>query len=70
MKMLKAKLLERKRRNRLKSDKRRAERHSLGNQIRSYVFLSYTLMKDHRTNYEKEMCKVMDGDRSVHSNIA
>lgn len=34
-----------------------------GSQIRSYVFCPYTLVKDHRTNYEEgNVDKVMDGD--------
>lgn len=34
-----------------------------GSQIRSYVFHPYTLVKDHRTNYEKgNVNAVMDGD--------
>ena len=34
-----------------------------GSQIRSYVFCPYTLVKDHRTNYEMgDVHKVMDGD--------
>ena len=34
-----------------------------GSQIRSYVFCPYTLVKDHRTNYEEgNVNKVMDGD--------
>lgn len=34
-----------------------------GSQIRSYVFCPYTLVKDHRTNYEEgNITKVMDGD--------
>jgi peptide chain release factor 2 len=34
-----------------------------GSQIRSYVFCPYTLVKDHRTNYEVgDVQKVMDGD--------
>ena len=32
-------------------------------QIRSYVFMPYTLVKDHRTNYEVgNISAVMDGD--------
>ncbi|MBR2805603.1 MAG: peptide chain release factor 2, partial [Oscillospiraceae bacterium] len=34
-----------------------------GSQIRSYVFMPYTLVKDHRTNYETgNIAAVMDGD--------
>ena len=34
-----------------------------GSQIRSYVFCPYTLVKDHRTNYEMgNIDAVMDGD--------
>ena len=34
-----------------------------GSQIRSYVFCPYTLVKDHRTNYEEgNVNKVMDGE--------
>lgn len=34
-----------------------------GSQIRSYVFCPYTLVKDHRTNYETpQVDEVMDGD--------
>lgn len=34
-----------------------------GSQIRSYVFQPYTLVKDHRTNYQEgDVGKVMDGD--------
>ena len=34
-----------------------------GSQIRSYVFCPYTLVKDHRTNYEVgNVQAVMDGD--------
>ena len=34
-----------------------------GSQIRSYVFCPYTLVKDHRTNYEMgDVQKVMNGD--------
>ena len=36
---------------------------SWGNQIRSYVFQPYTLVKDHRTNYENaNVTAVVDGD--------
>ena len=34
-----------------------------GSQIRSYVFMPYTLVKDHRTGYENgNINAVMDGD--------
>jgi peptide chain release factor 2 len=34
-----------------------------GSQIRSYVFCPYTLVKDHRTNYEEgNVNSVMDGE--------
>ena len=36
---------------------------NFGSQIRSYVFCPYTLVKDHRTNYEVgNITAVMDGD--------
>lgn len=55
MKMLKSKLLDLKEKEQkekiegLKGDQREI---AWGNQIRSYVFCPYTLVKDHRTNYE------------------
>lgn len=46
----------------LKGDQKKIE---WGSQIRSYVFCPYTLVKDHRTNYEEgNINKVMDGDIS------
>lgn len=46
----------------LKGDQKKIE---WGSQIRSYVFCPYTLVKDHRTNYEEgNITKVMDGDIS------
>jgi peptide chain release factor 2 len=65
MKLLKAKLYE------LERDKQRAqvEKHydekgsiEWGSQIRSYVFMPYQLVKDHRTDFESgNVEKVMDG---------
>lgn len=55
MKMLKSKLLDLKEKehkeeiSELKGDKRDI---AWGSQIRSYVFCPYTMVKDHRTNYE------------------
>ncbi|MFA7074460.1 MAG: peptide chain release factor 2 [Endomicrobiaceae bacterium] len=66
MKLLKARLYE------YEQDKKRQsyEKHydekgaiGWGNQIRSYVFMPYQLVKDHRTEYEtSQIDKVMDGD--------
>ena len=66
MTVLKAKLYQRaieereKEKRALKGDQKKIE---WGSQIRSYVFCPYTLVKDHRTNYEEgNIAKVMDGD--------
>jgi peptide chain release factor 2 len=66
MKLLRAKLFE------LEQEKKRAvmEKHydekgdiAWGNQIRSYIFMPYQLVKDHRTNAEVgNVQRVMDGD--------
>lgn len=66
MRMLKSKLVEIKEREHLdkisdiKGDQKEI---GWGSQIRSYVFMPYTLVKDHRTNYEMgNINAVMDGD--------
>ena len=69
IKMLKAKLYE------LEQDKKRAEMDrrygekgdvAWGNQIRSYVFQPYQLVKDHRTGAEtSNVQSVMDGDLDI-----
>lgn len=66
MKMLKSKLLEIKTRehlDRIEDIKGEHKEISWGSQIRSYVFMPYTLVKDHRTGYESgNINAVMDGD--------
>ncbi len=66
MKMLKSKLIEIKEREHLdKIDDIKGEQREIawGSQIRSYVFMPYTLAKDHRTGYEMgNIQAVMDGD--------
>ena len=66
MRMLKSKLLDLKEKENketiaeLKGEQREI---AWGSQIRSYVFCPYTLVKDHRTNYEVgNIESVMDGD--------
>lgn len=66
LELLKAKLYK------LKIEEQQAQKAALkgeqkkiewGSQIRSYVFCPYTLVKDHRSNYEEaNITKVMDGD--------
>ena len=66
MKMLKSKLFEIKEREHLEkiSDiKGNQMQIAWGSQIRSYVFMPYTMVKDHRTGYETgNVQAVMDGD--------
>ena len=66
MRMLKSKLIEIKEREHLEkiSDiKGEHKEIAWGSQIRSYVFMPYTMVKDHRTNYEVgNINAVMDGD--------
>lgn len=66
MRMLKSKLVEIKERENLeKIDDIKGEQREIawGSQIRSYVFMPYTMVKDHRTNFEMgNISSVMDGD--------
>ena len=66
MKMLKSKLLEIKEREHLEKieDIKGVQKEiAWGSQIRSYVFMPYTLAKDHRTGFETgNIQAVMDGD--------
>lgn len=66
MKMLKSKLAKIKEREHLKrieDIKGEQQQIGWGSQIRSYVFMPYTLVKDHRTNCESgNINAVMDGD--------
>ena len=66
LKMLKAKLVEIKERENLdKIEDIKGEKANIewGSQIRSYVFMPYTLVKDNRTGYEDgNISAVMDGD--------
>ena len=66
MKMLKSKLLnlkEKEHKDKIEDLKGTQMDIAWGSQIRSYVFCPYTLVKDHRTNYEVgNVQAVMDGD--------
>ena len=66
MRMLKSKLLDLKEKeNKETIDELKGEQRDIawGSQIRSYVFCPYTLVKDHRTNYEVgNVQSVMDGN--------
>ena len=66
MRMLKSKLVEIKERQNLEkiSDIKGVQKEiAWGSQIRSYVFMPYTMVKDHRTGYETGNIEaVMDGD--------
>ncbi len=66
MAMLKSKLLEReeqKRREEIAKEKGEAQDVAWGSQIRSYVLQPYTMVKDHRTNYEMgDANRVLEGD--------
>ena len=66
MRMLKSKLIEIKEREHLeKIEDIKGEQREItwGSQIRSYVFMPYTLVKDHRTGFESgNISAVMDGE--------
>ena len=66
MRMLKSKLVEIKERENLeKIEDIKGDQKEIawGSQIRSYVFMPYTMVKDHRTGYEMgNITAVMDGD--------
>jgi len=66
MKLLKAKLYElEQEKKRAKVEKHYDEKGSIawGSQIRSYVFMPYQMVKDHRTGFETgNVQKIMDGD--------
>lgn len=66
MKMLKSKLLdlkEKEQKEKIEDLKGTQMDIAWGSQIRSYVFCPYTMVKDHRTNYEVgNVQAVMDGE--------
>jgi peptide chain release factor 2 len=66
MAMLRSRLLEleeRRREEELAKEKGEAENVTWGSQIRSYVLQPYTMVKDHRTNFEMgDAQRVLDGD--------
>ncbi|MEG1994592.1 MAG: peptide chain release factor-like protein, partial [Oscillospiraceae bacterium] len=66
MKVLRSKLIEIKEREHLEKieDIKGVQKEiAWGSQIRSYVFMPYTMAKDHRTNFEiGNITAVMDGD--------
>ena len=66
MRMLKSKFLdlkEQEQKEKIEDLKGEQKDIAWGSQIRSYVFCPYTMVKDHRTNYEVgNVAGVMDGD--------
>lgn len=66
MKMLKSKLIdlkEKEQKEKIEDLKGEQKDIAWGSQIRSYVFCPYTMVKDHRTNYEVgNVESVMDGN--------
>ena len=65
MSMLRSRLVEleeRKRQEEIAREKGQAQDVNFGSQIRSYVLHPYTMVKDHRTNYEMgNVQAVLDG---------
>ena len=60
MRMLKSKLLdlkEQEQKEKIEDLKGEQKEIAWGSQIRSYVFCPYTMVKDHRTNYEVRKCR-------------
>jgi len=58
-----AELEERKRREEIAKERGEAQDVNFGSQIRSYVLHPYTMVKDHRTNFEMgDTSRVLDGD--------
>lgn len=67
MKMLKSKLLdlkEKEQKEKIEDLKGEQMDIAWGSQIRSYVFCPYTMVKDHRTNYEIRKCTICYGWRN------
>lgn len=66
MTMLKSKLVdlkEKEQKEKIEDLKGEQKDIAWGSQIRSYVFCPYTMVKDHRTNYETgNVMAVMDGE--------
>jgi peptide chain release factor 2 len=66
MTMLRSKLLEleeRKRREEIAKERGEAQDVNFGSQIRSYVLHPYSMVKDHRTDFEMgDTARVLDGD--------
>ncbi len=66
MKMLRSKLVEleeRRRREEIAREKGEAQDVNFGSQIRSYVLHPYSMVKDHRTDFEMgDTSRVLDGD--------
>jgi peptide chain release factor 2 len=66
MTMLRSRLLEleeRKRREEIARERGDAQNVNFGSQIRSYVLHPYSMVKDHRTNFEVgDVARVLDGD--------